>query len=124
MDSRLTGKTAENIFLSLLDQQGLFATSLDMQGLDGIIFDGKHKTFKMGSAPFYVQIKCRGSSTTRFNPQGHSPKTIDKIRATAKQLGVPLTSVYLVLGFYKDSDILSIQYFASLSCACRYYGVL
>lgn len=57
MDIRLTGKTAENIFLSLLDQQGLFATSLDMQGLDGIIFDGKHKTYKMGSAPFYVQIK-------------------------------------------------------------------
>lgn len=52
MDSRLAGKTAENIFLSLLDQQGLFATSLDMQGLDGIIFDGTHKTFKMGSAPF------------------------------------------------------------------------
>lgn len=88
------------------------ATSLDMQGLDGIIFDGKHKTFKMGSAPFYVQIKCRGSSTTRFNPQGRSPKTIDKIRKTAKQLGVPITSVYLVLGFYKDNDIRSIQCFA------------
>ena len=84
-------------------QQGLFATSLDMQVLDGIIFDSKHKTVKMSSAPFYVQIKCHGSSTKRFNPQGHSPKTIDKIRATAKQLGVPLTSIYFVVGFSKTA---------------------
>ncbi len=111
MDSRLTGRTAENILLSLLDQQGLFATALDTQGLDAIIFDRANKKFKIGTAPFYVQIKCRGASGPKYNPQGHSPTTINKIRATAKQLAVPLTSVYFAVGFYNNADIRTIKYF-------------
>jgi hypothetical protein len=39
IDTRLVGRTAENVFLSLLNQRGVFATSFDTQGFDWIVFD-------------------------------------------------------------------------------------
>lgn len=39
VDQRLIGKTAENIFLSILNQRGIFATAFDTESLDGIVFD-------------------------------------------------------------------------------------
>ena len=111
MDSSLTDKTAENIFLSLLQQQGLAATTLDLQSLNGIVTTPKNKIFGFGTAPYYVQIKCRGSSTKTFKTQAHPPKTFERIRVTAKRLKIPITSVYFVVGFYHNSDVRTIKFF-------------
>lgn len=111
VDTRLVGKTAENIFLSVLNQRGIFATAFDTEALDGIVFDREARYFK-GPCPSYVQIKCRGSQTTAFNPQGHSASTVDNILKFATKLEVPETSVYLVVGFFCDNDIRTIKFFA------------
>ena len=112
MDSRLTGETAENIFLSIVNQLGVFATAFDTPAFDGIIFDSSNRYFKVGQSPFYVQIKCRGSTNDRYNPQGHSPNVIDAIRTFAQKLGIEEISLYFVLGFYKNNDIRQIVFFA------------
>ena len=111
MASSLSDKTAENIFLSLLQQQGLAATTLDLQSLNGIVTTPKNKIFGFGTAPYYVQIKCRGSSTKTFKTQAHPPKTFERIRVTAKRLKIPITSVYFVVGFYHNSDVRTIKFF-------------
>ena len=112
IDTRRTGRTAEHLFLSLVNARGVFATAFDTPSFDGIIFDPRNRCFKRGSSPFYVQIKCRGSSGNTYNTQGYSPKVIDRIRVTAKALRIPTTSVYLVLGFFKQNDIRTMMFFA------------
>ena len=74
IDTRLVGATAENIFLSLINERGVFAHSFDAAGFDGIVFDVNNRYFKVGRCPFFVQIKCRGSKGKEFNPQGHPQK--------------------------------------------------
>lgn len=111
VDQRLIGKTAENIFLSILNQRGIFATAFDTESLDGIVFDAEAKYFK-GPCPSYVQIKCRGSSEDKHNPQGHNPSTIDNIRAFALKRGIAEESLYFVVGFFKNADIRCIRFFA------------
>ncbi|MGH7889113.1 MAG: hypothetical protein ACRENF_01015, partial [Thermodesulfobacteriota bacterium] len=110
-DSRLVGRTAEDIFLSLLNGKGIFANRLDAPRFDGIIFDFKRKIFKVGKPPNYVQIKCRGSQKIGANSQGHSPETFRKMLTLAKNLRIPISSLYLALGFYKDSDIRKVVYY-------------
>jgi hypothetical protein len=111
-DTRLVGSTSENIFLSLLNDNGVLATSFDTAGLDGVVYDLKNKYFKVGNPPYYVQIKCRGSKSDKFNPQGHSILAIDKIRSFAKQIQLPESSLYFVVGFYKNNDIRTITFFS------------
>ena len=110
-DTRLVGTTAENIFLSLLNERGIFATSFDTAGFDGIVFDSDKQLFKHGDPPFYVQIKCRGSKADEYNPQGHSPKLFQDIIVIADELKIPETSLYLAVGFFKNSDIRTINFF-------------
>jgi hypothetical protein len=112
IDSRLVGATAENIFLSLVNQRGVFATSFDTAGLDGIVFDPDHQLFTVGQSPYYVQIKCRGSNKNQYNPQGFSQTTFDHITAVAQRLGIPQTSLYFVVGFFNKGDIRNIIFFA------------
>ncbi len=104
-DSRLVGSTAENIFLSLLNERGVLATSFDTYAFDGIVFDTERRFFKVGEPPSYVQTKCRGSEGEHFNPQGHSPNTIDSMRRMAKDLDLPEASLYFVVGFFRQGDI-------------------
>lgn len=111
IDTRLVGQTSENIFLSLLNERGVFAASLDTLGFDGIVFDTKGQYFKIGKSPFYVQIKTRGSPGKAFNAQGHAKKTFDKIRSTADRLHIPESSLYLVVGFFRNGDLRQIRYF-------------
>ena len=111
IDTRLVGTTAENIFLSLLNQRGVFAHSLDAAGFDGIVFEVNKKYFKVGRSPFFVQIKCRGSKSGRFNPQGYLHKIIADINVAAVQLKIPKTSLYFVVGFFRNSDIRQMTYF-------------
>jgi len=111
IDSRLVGTTAENIFLSLLNQRGIFAHSFDTAGFDGIAFDIDNQHFKLGQSPFYVQIKCRGSKGSKPNDQGHRVTTVDKIVSIAKDLRIPQTSLYFVVGFFKNNDIRNITFF-------------
>jgi hypothetical protein len=47
-DSRLVGSTAENIFLSILNERGVFATSFDTVAFDGIVYDTDRRFFKVG----------------------------------------------------------------------------
>lgn len=110
-DTRLVGKTAENIFLSLLNEKGIFSQSFDTACLDGVVFDLKRKYFKIGKPPFYVQIKCRGSKNDKFSSQGHSEYTIKKIEKLSKHLKIDIDSLYFVVGFYKNSDIRQIRYY-------------
>ena len=110
-DSRLVGSTAEDIFLSLLNERGIFATSFDTVAFDGIVYDTERHYFKIGEPPSYVQIKCRGSEGERFNPQGHRPNTIERMRQVAKVLSIPETSLYFVVGFFRGGDIRTVTYY-------------
>jgi hypothetical protein len=56
----LVGSTAEDVFLNILNERGLFATSFDNIAFDGIVYDTGHCLFKVGGSPSYVQIECRG----------------------------------------------------------------
>jgi hypothetical protein len=110
-DPRLVGETAENIFLSLLNQRGILAASFDTQGLDGIVYDRNQEFFKVGVSPYYVQIKCRGSKTGKYSSQGHSISVFNNIKNVADELGISTDSLYFVVGFYLNSDIRTIRYF-------------
>ena len=111
VDNRLVGETAENIFLSLINGQNILAVRFDTIGFDGIVFDNEKSLFKVGTAPFYVQIKCRGSNTSYFNPQGHSERTIQRINDAAKEMNIPQDSLYFVVGFFHNRDIRNIIFF-------------
>ena len=112
VDGRLIGRTAENLFLSLLNQRGIFATSFDTEGFDGIIYDHNHRMFTGGKAPYYTQIKCRGSQTKSFNSQGHDESVITKIRTMADDLKIGEGSLYLTLGFFRMNDIRTLRFYS------------
>ena len=111
IDSRLIGRTTENVFLSILNQRGIFSVSFDTNALDGIVYDLDNKYFRVGKPPFYTQIKCRGSPSLKYNPQGHSPETIQKIKSFAGSLNIPESSLYFVVGFFKNNDIRTLIFF-------------
>ncbi len=94
-----------------MNEQGIFAHSFDAAAFDGIVFDLHNEFFKVGESPFFVQIKCRGSKTAQYSPQGLSQKTIDKIAGIAKQLKISERSLYLVVGFFKNEDIRQMTYY-------------
>ena len=110
-DTRLVGTTAENIFLCLLNERGIFSHAFDTQAFDGIIFDLDNEYFKVGEPPFFVQIKCRGSRTKKPNSQGLSPSIFEKVIKKAKELKIPKNSLYLIVGFYIDNDLRKINYY-------------
>lgn len=112
LDKRLIGETAENIFLSLVNQRGVFATAFDSEGLDGIAFDPNHHLFKVGQSPFFVQIKSRNSESESYKSKNFPHDGIRNIESFAKSLGLPSDSLYFVVGFSKDNDIRTIKYFA------------
>ena len=110
-DSRLVGSTAENIFLSLLNERSVFATSFNTVALDGIAYDTERRYFKIGESPSYVQIKCRGSGGEHFNPQGHAPRIFDSMRDVARNLRIPENSLYFVAGFFRRGDVRTVVYY-------------
>lgn len=112
LDKRLIGETAENIFLSLVNQRRVFATAFDSEGLDGIAFDPDHHLFKVGQSPYFVQIKSRNSESGGYKPKNFPQDGIRNIESFAKSLGLPSDSLYFVVGFSKDNDIRTIKYFA------------
>jgi hypothetical protein len=112
IDSRLVGTISENIFLWLLNERGIFTTSFDTAGLDGISFDYENRYFRVGQSPFYVQIKCRGSKGQQYNPQGHGQEVFDKMLNVAYSLQIPETSLYFVVGFFNNDDIRTVVYYA------------
>ena len=61
---------------------------------------------------FYVQIKCRGSKSALYNPQGHSQEVFDKMYNLTHSLGIAETSLYFVAGFFKNDDIRNVIYYA------------
>jgi hypothetical protein len=111
VDNRLIGETSENIFLSLLNERGVFAHVFDTAGFDGIAFDLKNRYFKIGKAPFYVQIKCRGAKSDRYSTQGHSPVVFERILKIATELKIPKSALYLILGFFRNNDIRQIRFY-------------
>ncbi|MGZ4864572.1 MAG: hypothetical protein ACXV5H_07135 [Halobacteriota archaeon] len=113
IDSRLVGTTTENIFLSLMNLEGIFAHSFNTAAFDGVVFDIHNKYFKVGKSLFFVQIKCRGSKGDTCNPQGHSQQTLDKILAISEELQIPNTSLYIIVGFFKNNDIRQMKYYNS-----------
>jgi len=110
-DSRLVGSIAESIFLSLLNEQGVLATSFDTVALDGVVYDTNRRYFKVGNLPFYVQIKCRGSDKDSYNPQGYKSRTFERMREVAMELDIPETSLYFVAGFFKSGDVRTVRYY-------------
>lgn len=111
VDKRLIGATAENIFLSLVNQRGVFATSFDTEGLDGIAFDPDRRLFKRGPSPFYVQVKSRNSDSANYKTKNFPFDRMRSIEGFAKNLGVPYESLYFVAGFSKDNDIRTVRFF-------------
>jgi hypothetical protein len=77
IDKALIGDTAENVFLSLLNQRGVFATSFSTEGLDGIVFDPDHRLFKVGQSPYFVQVRSRNDNDIR----------------TVRYFGIPFSSL-------------------------------
>ena len=110
-DTRLIGTTAENLYLSLLNERGIFAHTFDTAWFDGIAFDLENRHFKVGGAPFFVQIKVRGAPGDRPNPQGHSPDTIEAIQEGAARLAISEDSLYFVVGFYTRGDLRTSTFF-------------
>jgi hypothetical protein len=110
-NTRLVGSTAENIFLSLLNEANITAHVFDATSFDGIVFDMQNEYFKVGNSPFFIQTKCRGSKKPEYNSQGHAPSLFAKIEKSAKELGINKSSLYFVVGFYKKCDIREICYF-------------
>jgi hypothetical protein len=111
VDVRLVGETSENIFLSLVNQRGVFCTAFDTEALDGIAYDFRNTLFVGGVSPCYFQVKCRGSKTGNYNSQGHSLETINKIRGFGSKLGIVEKQLYFTVGFFKNNDIRTIKYF-------------
>ncbi|MFI5251542.1 MAG: hypothetical protein ACHQQQ_03825 [Bacteroidota bacterium] len=112
VDRRLIGRTAENLFLSILSQKGITAAAFDTEGIDCIVFDLKKDFFQKGTSPFYVQIRCRNSVKQSWNSTGIGYSSIKKIRKIAKGLKINSKSVYYVVGFSNSNDIRTIKYFA------------
>lgn len=112
VDKRLMGETAEKIFLSLVNHKGVFATSFDTEGLDGIVFDPDHRMFKVGQSPFFVQVKSRNSDTENYKSKNFPQDGIRNIESFTEGLGILRDSLYFVLGFSKGNDIRTIRYFA------------
>ncbi len=112
IDKRLTGETAENIFLSLVNQKGVFATAFDTEGLDGIAFDPDHRLFTVGQSPYFVQIKCRGSNSASYNSRNFPYDGVRKIVSFVENLGIPHDSLYFVVGFFKEGDVRTVKYYA------------
>ena len=110
-DSRLVGSTAENVFLSVLNERGVFAAAFDTVAFDGVVYDTERRLFKVGRPPSYVQIKCRGSAGEHFNPQGHALGTVDGMLEVARTLGVSESSLYFVVGFFRRGDIRTVVYY-------------
>jgi len=111
IDTRLVGATAEKVFLSLVNQKGIFATSFDTVALDGIVYDANRQLFKVGQPPSYVQIKVRGSGGDDFNPQGHGPDDVQAMNQMADDLSIPRDCLYFVVGFFKNADIRTLVFF-------------
>ncbi len=112
VDKRPIGETTENVFLSLVNQRGVFATAFDSEGLDGIAFDPDHSLFKVGRSPFFVQIKSRNSDSESYKSKNFPHDGIGSIESFAQNLGIPKGSLYFVVGFSKENDIRTIRYFA------------
>lgn len=111
VDKRLIGETIENVFLSLVNQQGVFATSFDTEGLDGIVFDPERRLFKVGQSPFFVQIKSRNSDSGNYKTKNFPFDGVRSIESFARELGIPYDSLYFVVGFSKGNDIRTVRYF-------------
>jgi hypothetical protein len=111
VDKRLIGETAENIFLSLVNQRGVFATSFDTEGLDGIAFDPDHLLFNSGQSPYYVQVKSRNSDSANYKTKNFPFDRMRGIEAFARNLGIRHESLYFVAGFSKDNDIRTVEFF-------------
>jgi hypothetical protein len=111
IDKSLIGDTAENIFLSLLNQRGVFATSFATEGLDGVAFDPDNRLFKVGQSPFYVQIKSRNSDSANYKTKNFPHDRMRNIESFATNLGLPTDSLYFVVGFSRENDIRTMQYY-------------
>ena len=95
-----------------LCQRGVSAIEFDSDGFDGIIFDINKTIFTKGESPLYTQIKCRGSSSEKFNNQGHSVASIEKMFKVAEKLTISKISLYFTAGFFKNNDIRSIIFYS------------
>lgn len=111
IDKTLIGDTAESIFLSLLNQRGVFATSFTTEGLDGIVFDSDHRLFKVGQSPYFVQVKSRNSDSGNYKTKNFPHDKMQSIEFFARNLEIPTASLYFVVGFSNDNDIRTIKYF-------------
>lgn len=111
VDKRLIGETVENVFLSLVNQRGVFATSFDTEGLDGIAFDPNHRLFKVGRSPYFVQVKGRNSDSATYKTKNFPSDGVRGIEGFAEDLGIPHESLYFVAGFSKDNDIRTVRFF-------------
>lgn len=111
VDKRLIGETVENIFLSLVNQRGVFATSFDTEGLDGIVFDPNHRLFKVGRSPFFVQVKSRNSESDGYKAKNFPSDGMKSIESFADNLGIPHGSLYYVVGFSRNNDVRTVRFF-------------
>lgn len=111
ISTRMIGESVENIFLSLVNQQGVFATSFDTEGLDGIASDPENRLFKQGQSPFFVQVKSRNSDSANYKTKNFPADGMRSIETFANGLGIPYESLYFVVGFSRDGDVRTVKFF-------------
>ncbi len=122
VDKRLIGETVENIFLSLVNQRGVFATSFDTEGLDGIVFDPDHRLFKAGQSPYFVQVKSRNSASPNYTTKNFPFDRVRGIEDFAKNLGIPYESLYFVVAFSKDNNVRTVKFYGIPFSSLDHFG--
>jgi hypothetical protein len=103
-------KEAENLYIKRLKQKDIEASS--DANLDCEVLDLSNKYFKIGKPPFYAKIKCRGSETNKYNPQGHPSEDFKDIQNEVIRLkNREETSLYVIAAFYKNKNIKEMNYY-------------
>jgi len=120
-NNKLNEKTAENILLSLINDQGIFANPIDAIGFEGIVFDTRNRFFKLGKSPFYLSIKCIASSTDDYGMEVMNRLSMQKITSLADTLRIDPESLYFAVGFYRGANIRDIVYYVIPFSALGYF---
>lgn len=110
-DSRVQGRAAEAIFVSLLQSKyGVHAVQMDTIGFDVVAWDNNKICFPSGH-PAYIQIKLRMSTNAEFTAQGHNPAVFDKVKKFANKLGIEENNCYFCAAFSKNNDVRDTVFF-------------
>jgi hypothetical protein len=110
-DCRLTGSTGEFLISWLLKHNyNIPSQRFDIEAFDVIAFDFNREVFKLGNAPFFIQVKCMNKEL-EGKESSHNPtiSEINKLKNYADKLHLNKDSIYYAMGLFKD-DIRNVNF--------------